>query len=275
MFGNLITAIAGFVLAVGTQIAPGLFAATLVGVWLVMASGCVLNNVIDRDIDGKMARTRDRVLVQKEVGPRAATLFGIVLGVVGFITLAVFTNWFAFGAAALGFFFYIGMYTMRFKRKSVYGAVVGSVSGATPPVIGYCAAAGRLDMAAVMLFLIMVTWQMPHFYAIAIRRAGEYRDAGVPVMPVARGVHRTKRSMLTFVIEFIVAALLLAMFVPMGIAYIAVALVLGIAWFVLAVRGMRITDDAHNVRWARQMFFLSIGVMMGLFTTIIAISLAR
>jgi heme o synthase len=278
VFGNLITVIAGFLLGSAVVDRQGgvggasfdlwRLVATLVGISLVMASGCVFNNYIDRDIDPLMERTRHRVLVEKKISGRGAIIFAAALGIAGFVLLAVFTNLLTVLVALLGFLFYVFMYSLWWKRRSVYGTFVGAISGATPPVVGYAAASGRLDMAALILFLIMLIWQMPHFFAIAIRRKDDYAAAHVPVMPVKNGIARTKVSMLVYIIEFIGAASLLTVFGYAGYGYLSIAIVLGAAWLVLCVKGFRIADVTANKKWARQMFFFSLIVMMVLFVTI-------
>ncbi|HEY5220947.1 MAG TPA: heme o synthase [Candidatus Paceibacterota bacterium] len=278
VFGNLVTVIAGFLL--GARIVHGilgilpinwgLLLATVVGIALVMASGCVFNNYIDRDIDIKMDRTKQRALVKSHVSGRDAFVFASVLGIVGFLVLILCTNLLATLAAVVGFIFYVCVYTLWGKRNSVYGTFIGAIAGATPPVVGYAAASGRIDMAAAILFLIMLAWQMPHFFAIAIRRHDDYAAAGVPVMPVKNGLRRTKFSMLIYIIEFALAASLLFMFGYAGIVYLVIALVLGLVWLADGLRGFWITDSASNANrsWARQMFFLSLIVMVVLFITI-------
>ncbi len=276
IFGNLITVIAGFLL--GTRISQGfgggisinlrLFLATLVGIFLVMASGCVFNNYIDRNIDAKMERTKHRALVKGHVSARAALIFAGALGVAGFLILVVFTNTFATIAALIGFVFYVFVYSMWGKRHTVYGTFIGAISGAMPSVVGYTAASGRIDMTALIVFLIMLTWQMPHFFAIAIRREDDYAAAKIPVMPVKYGIHRTKFSMLIYIVEFIIATSLLFIFGYAGRVYFAIALILGIAWITFGVRGFLIFTASANRQWARQMFFLSLIVMVVLFITI-------
>jgi protoheme IX farnesyltransferase len=269
IFGNIITVIAGFLLASrGGVVNFVLLIATIIGICFVMASGCVFNNYIDRDIDKLMERTKNRALVHKRISARNAIIFATVLGLIGFITLAIYTNTLTVLLAAFGFFFYVVMYTMLFKRKSVYGTVVGAVSGAIPPVVGYCAVSNNLDMAAFILFLILLTWQIPHFFAIAIRREEDYKAAGIPVMPVKNGIHRTKISMFTYIIEFMLASFLLSVYGYAGYTYFIIALVLGLAWLALSVKGFYIKGAAADKLWARQMFFLSLAVMVILFVTI-------
>lgn len=291
VYGNLMTVIGGFSLGAATaiRIATGnaaavgsikftLLLATLVGISLVMASGCVFNNYIDRDIDAKMLRTKDRALVAERISKNHALIFGAILGLLGFFILAVYTNLLALFIAAFGFFAYVVLYSIWAKRRSIHGALVGSISGAVPPVVGYAAASGRLDMGAALLFTILVLWQMPHFYAIAIRRADEYAQAGIPVLPVKRGIRATKIAMLLYVLAFIFAASLLTVFGYAGLVYLAIVLIIGFAWLAFCLEGMRNLDadcngtsatvsDADKL-WARKMFFFSLAVMISLFVTI-------
>lgn len=276
VFGNLITVIAGFLL--GARVSQGtgaalavdwpLFVATLAGIALVMASGCVFNNYIDRDIDGAMERTKRRALVGGEVSARSALIFGVVLGAAGFGILLYYVNVLATLAALAGFFFYVFAYSIWGKRRTAYGTFVGAIAGATPPLVGYAAAAGRIDAAALVLFVIMLAWQMPHFFAIAIRREDDYAAAKIPVMPVMYGVRRTKVSMLIYIIEFTVASALLFVFGYAGVVYLAIALALGGVWLAFSVRGFFLSGGSTDIAWAKQMFFLSLIVMVALFATI-------
>jgi len=276
VFGNLITVIAGFLL--GARVLRGadgllvvnvwLLLSVVVGIALVMASGCVFNNYIDRDIDMKMDRTKHRALIKGAVSGRSAFIFACALGLIGFLMLLLCTNIFATLAALTGFIFYVFAYSLWGKRRTVYGTFIGAIAGATPPVVGYAAASGRIDVAALILFVIMVVWQMPHFFAIAIRRHDDYAAAKIPVMPVQYGIRRTKFSMLIYIIEFVLAVTLLYVFGYTGVTYLVVALVLGVAWLLLSLRGFWISDGAASQRWAKRMFFLSLAVMVVLFATI-------
>lgn len=273
VYGNAITVIGGFILASGGIIRMWSFVAALVGISLVIASGCVFNNYIDRDIDAKMERTKSRPLVTGRISERNAFIYGAVLGLIGFFVLVLYTNLLATVIAALGFFFYVFMYSMWFKRRTMYATLIGSIAGAVPPVVGYAATSGRIDAAAVILFAIMVVWQMPHFFAIAIRGADEYAAAKILAMPVVRGVRATKIQMFFYIIAFIVIAPFLSIFGYTGRAYLSVALLLGFAWLALCLQGFRFPDtptgtvSAANVRWAREMFLASLIVLVVLFST--------
>jgi protoheme IX farnesyltransferase len=254
-------------LPVGTPLIV-LMVLMLVGIALVMASGCVFNNYIDRDIDGKMARTKDRALITGRISGRTALAYGTVLGALGFGMLIAFTNVLTVAAAFVGFFFYVVTYSMWGKRRSTWGTFVGAIAGATPPVVGYTAASGRFDLAALILFIILVIWQMPHFYAIAIRRFGDYLAAGIPVLPVKRGIPATKIQMLVWIIAFVVFAPLLTVFGYTGATYFVVALAFGLTWLALAIKGFWTTGPGEDVSWARTMFFFSLATMVILFGTI-------
>ena len=170
IFGNLISVIGGFLLASKGHIDYPLFVWTLLGVSLVVASGCVFNNYIDRDIDRKMERTKNRVLVKGLISPEASLVYATLLGIAGFMLLWFGANPLACWLGVMGFVVYVGVYSLYMKRHSVYGTLIGSLSGAAPPVIGYCAVTGDFDSGAAILLAIFSLWQMPHSYAIAIFR---------------------------------------------------------------------------------------------------------
>ena len=153
IMGNLISVLGGFFLAANGSQSLQLLLMTLMGVSLVIASGCVFNNYIDRDIDGLMERTRNRVLVKGLISPRASLIYASLLGVAGVVLLGQI-NGLAALLGGLGFVVYVGLYSLWLKRRSVYGTLVGSLSGAMPPVIGYCAVRGEFDSGALVLLLI-------------------------------------------------------------------------------------------------------------------------
>lgn len=257
LFGNAITTASGFALASKGHIDYGLFLATLLGLGGVIASACVFNNTIDRIADAKMERTKTRPLVTGLVKPNQAILFASILGVLGTIILWLFTNPLATAVALVGFFIYVVLYSY-WKYHSTWGTIIGSMAGATPPVVGYCAVADKLDLGAFLLFLILVLWQMPHFYAIAVYRYKDYSAASIPVLPIAKGIPTAKVHMAIWVVAFLVAALSLTYFGYTGQAYAVITLVLGLAWLALSLVGFVSTNEA---RWGRQMFALSLVVV--------------
>ncbi|MEH6564249.1 MAG: heme o synthase [Halopseudomonas sp.] len=256
IFGNLIAVAGGYFLAAQGQIDPVLLLATVIGLSLVVASGCVMNNCIDRDIDRHMQRTRGRVLVTGQISLLAALTHGAVLGFAGFGMLWWFTNPLATALAAVGFVIYVGFYSLWLKRSSVYGTLVGSLSGAMPPVVGYCAVTGQFDTGAALLLLIFCLWQMPHSYAIAIFRFDDYSAAGIPVLPVKEGIRVAKQHIVWYIIAFAAAALMLAVSGFTGYGYLLIALLVSIWWLVIALSGYRRQVDDQI--WARKLFGFSI-----------------
>jgi len=256
IMGNLISVAGGFFLASRGEIDWALMLATVIGLSLVVASGCAINNYVDRDIDAKMQRTRNRVTVTGEMSGKAAFFHGVVLGIVGFALLAYFTNSVAVFFAAFGYLVYVGLYTLYFKRNSVYGTFVGSLSGAVPPVVGYCAAAGQFDAGAAILLVMFCIWQMPHSYAIAIFRYKDYEAAGIPVLPVAQGLTKAKRHIVLHIAAFAIVATLLPLTGYVGIGFMVVALATSLWWLAMALRGYRADIDVNG--WARQVFVFSI-----------------
>lgn len=256
--GNAITAGAGFLLASQGHVQLAMFAAMLVGLSLVIASACVFNNFIDRDIDKLMTRTKARALVVGELSTAQALLFGVTLGLMGTAILIIGTNLLATGIAAFGWVAYVIVYGY-YKRQSVHGTIVGSLSGAVPPVVGYCAVTAKLDAAAIILFLILVLWQMPHFYAIAMYRLDDYQAANIPVLPAVRGLSVTKLSILAYIVCFIAATSLLTLFGYTGLVYLVSVSAVGLAWLALGYRGL---SNSHDIRWAKQMFGWSLVVIL-------------
>lgn len=261
IFGNLVTVIGGYFLAAGGRFEPWLFLATVIGTSLVVASGCVFNNVIDRDIDSHMARTRSRAMVTGEISIPIALLLGCLLGVVGFGLLAWMTTPLATGFAAFGFAIYVGAYSLYLKRHSVYSTLIGSLSGASPPVIGYCAVTGQFDLGALLLLVIFAMWQMPHSYAIAIFRLDDYASASIPVLPVKCGIAVAKRHIVIYTVLFVIASVMLSVAGYTGWAYAIVAVAVGGYWLSITLRGFRTTNDQA---WARKVFGISIVVVTAL-----------
>lgn len=264
IMGNAITTAAGFALASRGQFDFSLFLVTLVGLCFVIASAGVFNNYIDRAMDAKMARTKDRALVTGMITSRNAIIFATVLGLMGFGILSSYTNLLTVFVALIGFFVYLVLYAF-YKYRSFYGTIVGSVAGAIPPVVGYCAVSNHFDTGALLIFMILVLWQMPHFFAIAIYRLEDYRAASIPVLPVEKGMYITKIHMLLYIVAFTGTALLLTVFGYTGSAYFVVAALLGLAWLGLCINGFRIKNE---VQWAHKMFVFSLVVIMLLCVTI-------
>ncbi|HEX6220283.1 MAG TPA: heme o synthase [Acidimicrobiia bacterium] len=226
----LITTIPSMVLAAGRWPGTWLVVATLIGGSLSAGGANALNMFYDRDIDEVMRRTRSRPLARHEVSPRNAFVFGVLLGVVGFAWLTVFTNVLAASISTAALLFYVFVYTRRLKRSTVQNIVIGGAAGAAPTLVGWAAVSGSVGVPAWVLFFIVFYWTPPHFWALALRYREDYAAAGVPMLPVVAGVEATTRRMLLYTGLMVGVSLLLVPLGAMSWIYLVAAVVLG-AWF--------------------------------------------
>lgn len=257
IMGNTISNVAGFALAAQSNFSLSTFVGAVAGLALVIASACVFNNIIDRGIDSKMKRTSKRGLVTGEVPVPNAVIYGLLLGAVGFAALWLLTTPVATVVALIGLLVYVVVYGYA-KRKSSLGTIVGSIAGAVPPVVGYTAVTNRMDAAAWILFYILIFWQMPHFYAIAMYRLKDYKAAKIPVLPAVKGMSTTKIIIVLYIIAFAFTAPLLSIFRYTGVTYFVVSALLGLLWLWVAIAGYRKqTDEA----WAKRLFGFSLVVL--------------
>jgi protoheme IX farnesyltransferase len=254
IMGNLITTAGGFALASKAGLNFLLFIQMLIGLGLVIASACICNNYIDRIADQKMARTKNRGFAKGSVSIIKALSLALGLGLSGVFILAYFTNLLTVCVAISGFFIYVVVYSYV-KYYSHFSTLMGSIAGAVPPVVGYTAVSNKLDLGAVLLFAILVLWQMPHFYSIALYRFDEYKAASIPVLPVTKGVYLTKVQMVIYIIAFMGATSLLTILGYTGYAYLVLATLLGGTWLVFSFKGFKAQDDK---KWARKMFAISL-----------------
>ncbi|WP_426452618.1 heme o synthase [Paenibacillus sp. S-38] len=244
-------------------------ALAFVGSTLVIGSAGAFNNLYDRDIDIIMERTKQRPTVTGRIGTGTGLSIGIGMAAAGLIILYLATPLAAlFGF--LGLFLYVVPYTMWTKRRTVYNTEVGSLSGATPPLIGWAAITpDMMHWGIAALFVLMLVWQMPHFYAIAIRRTEEYRAANVPMLPVVKGLHRTYLQTNFYLAALLVSSILFWPFSP----FIAVtAAVLSLSWFILSLVGYRRMQPGG---WAKAMFIFSLNHITILLSIIIGYSLIK
>lgn len=255
LFGNFITTLGGFFLAAQGSIDILFLLLTLLGTTLVVASGCVVNNVIDQDIDIKMQRTQNRALVKKTISPTVALIYAFVLGLIGFSILWFGVNAYAFLFAMIGFIVYVGFYSLWTKRTSIHQTVIGSISGASPPVIGYTAVTHHFDVAALLLFLAYALWQMPHSWAIAIYRFDDYKNAGIPILPVARSIYRTKVECVIYILLFAAVLNGLYCFGYTNIFFLITFNALTAYWLYLSIIGFKAENDQL---WAKRFFLYSV-----------------
>lgn len=261
---NTLAAVAGFFLA---SSAFGFELKTLVGITagiaLVIASACVANNIIDRDIDARMKRTKGREVAVGNISVQNAVIYAALLGIVGFWLLLAWTNVLTAGLGLLAYFWYVAVYGIA-KRTTPLSTIIGGVCGALPPVAGYTAVTGHIDIVAVILFALWMVWQLPHFYAISIFRRDDYSQANLPVWSVKYGNASTRRQMLFWVLVFLALTPALVFVGATCNPYLVVMVATGLYW---AINGIAHVDEPDE-QWARRMFKSSIYVLL---VTMIAI----
>ncbi|HXF73323.1 MAG TPA: heme o synthase [Actinomycetota bacterium] len=223
----LVTTVPAMVLAADGLPPLGLVAATLTGGALAAGAANAVNCYLDRDIDERMRRTRRRPLPAHELAPEQALRFGYVLGAASFFLLATTVNVLAAVLALAAIAFYVFVYTLWLKRSTEQNIVIGGAAGAVPALVGWAAVTGGVALPAWVLFAIVFVWTPPHFWALAMRFAGDYAAAGVPMLPVTRGERETRRQILLYSLALFGTSLLLAPVAEMGPIYVATAVVLG------------------------------------------------
>lgn len=240
----LITTVPAMVVAADGWPGTWLVIATLIGGTLSAGGANAINQVIDRDIDALMRRTSGRPLPTARVGPHAALVFGIVLGVAGFGWLWATTNLLAAALSTAGLLFYVFVYSMYLKRRTTQNIVIGGAAGATPALVGWAAVTGSLALPAWIMFAIIFFWTPPHFWALSLRYRRDYRAAGVPMLPVVAGQPATLDQIFLYSLVVAGVSLLLIPAVPMGFIYVAAAVALGLILIYGAVRLKQEPDKA-------------------------------
>ncbi|HEY8992312.1 MAG TPA: heme o synthase [Candidatus Microsaccharimonas sp.] len=258
---NTLTGIAGFFLAASAvSFNLAVLIGATVGIASIIASACVFNNVLDRDIDTRMKRTAKRDVASGVISVPKALVFGTVLGLIGFVAILLLTNVLTFVLGVIAFIWYIAIYGYA-KRTTVYSTLIGGVAGALPPVAGYTALTGKIDGAAIILFLILFFWQMPHFYAIAMFRRSDYASAKLPVWSVVYGMKSAKRQILIFTIIYAIVTGLLYVFGYTGIVYLVLSTALSAYW---VYRGISLYGKISEEKWARKMFGASLLILLAM-----------
>jgi len=232
----LVSAVAGAFLGAGSTPSLEVLVAVLVGGALASGGAASLNMAYESELDQRMGRTKNRPVAEGRISARTAMLYGILLNVGSFLVLALMTNVLAALLAIAGTVLYFGLYTVILKRTTTQNIVVGGAAGAVPPLVGYAAVTGSVELSAWYLFVIVFFWTPPHFWALAIMIKDDYARAGIPMLPVVRGVeHTTVQIMLYSVILSALTILFGVVSEPLGWIYMigAAALSLAFIWYAL------------------------------------------
>ena len=271
----LVTTVPAMVLA--TRWVPGLdwgdwgwkVVWTLIGGTLAAGSANAINCYLDRDIDSLMTRTRRRPLPAHQVEPENAVVFGIALGVLSFALMAWTVNLLAAFLTLLAIAFYVVVYTMLLKRSTPQNIVIGGAAGALPPVIGWVAVTGNVGIPALILFALVFYWTPPHFWALSLRIRKDYAAAGVPMLPVVRGIPETTRQIVLYTLLMVAISLILWPVARMGLVYLGAAVGLGavFVWQALALWRRGSSEEA-STQGAIRLYKYSISYLSLLFVAI-------
>jgi heme o synthase len=241
-------------------------ALTCLGGYLSAGGAGAVNHYYDRDIDAQMQRTASRPIPAGRVSPRAALAFGFVLCALSFAVLSLTVNLLAAVLALGGFVGYVGVYTIWLKRRTAQNIVIGGAAGAVPPLVGWAAARGSLSWTAVYLFAIVFYWTPPHFWSLSLLMKDEYKRVGVPMMPVVRGEHETRRQILLYTLLLYAITQLPFCAGEFGVAYLIGSILLGLAFIAGAVTLYRKADR----RTALRLYLFSLAYLALLFGTMVA-----
>lgn len=249
----LVTTLCAMLVAAARPPSLALITVTLLAGALMSGGAHAINAYIDRDIDAEMKRTRTRPVVTGAIPPKNALWFGLILSAIGFALYLAFVNVLSALLAAAGLLFYVYVYSIWLKRRTVQNIVIGGAAGAFPPLVGWAAVSNSLTAGALVLFLIIFLWTPPHFWALAIMIRKDYEGVSIPMLPVVIGEERTARHIAAYTVALVGVTLLLAVGRVMGTLYIAVALLLGAGFLFQTLRLLRETSKAA----ARRVFVYS------------------
>ena len=263
------TAMVGMFLAPG-HINPVIAAISILCIAIGAGASGALNMWYDSDIDAVMSRTLNRPIPSGRIDRVDALTMGIVLSGFSVMLLGLAANWVAAGLLAFTIFFYAVIYTVWLKRSTPQNIVIGGAAGAFPPMVGWAAVTGGIDLSSALLFLIIFLWTPPHFWALALYKQGDYSAAGIPMMPNVKGEKHTKLEILIYSIV-LVAVTLVPWFTHLGgPIYIAVAMASGVWFLVLAGRLFATTESLPMRKAGRQLFTYSLGYLFVIFLAFVA-----
>jgi heme o synthase len=233
------------------------------------AAGC-LNMWWDADVDALMTRTRGRPIPAGRITPDEALAFGLALAVGSVLALGLIANWLAAAFLAFTIFFYVIVYSMWLKRATPHNIVIGGAAGAFPPMIGAAAVSGTVGIETSVLFLIILLWTPPHFWALALLKSGDYARAGIPMMPVVAGPNSTRRQIFAYTLLLVPVTLIPVALGFGGIAYAVVSTLSGVAMVALAGQVLMQRNGEAAARAAQHLFAFSILYLFLLFAALLA-----
>ena len=232
---------------------------TMIGGYLAAGGANAINQWFDRDIDARMRRTSNRPIVAGRIGATHALIYALAISLASALILGFGVNWATAGLAMLGLALYVFLYTWWLKRTTVQNIVIGGAAGAVPPLVGWAAVNGTIGLGAIILFAIVFYWTPPHFWALALLLRRDYAEAGVPMLPVVRGVEETARQVLLWTAVLVGVSLLPVAAGISGGVYLASAMVLGALFLASAWRLSRSPDERRaRATFSYSMLYLAL-----------------
>ena len=255
----LVTAVAPMLPAAHGRLELRAVLGVLLGGTLAAAGAHAINCWFDRDIDASMSRTRRRPIPEGRIPAWHALALGIVLNIAAFVALVALANVLAASLAIAGTLIYVFVYTIWLKRSTPQNIVIGGAAGAVPPLVGWAAATGRLDLTALSLFLVVFFWTPPHFWALAQVISSDYKSAGIPMLPVVAGRRSAQRQALLYAVLLLAVSLVPFFTGATGAIYLTGALLLGVGFIAVSIL------DLRRDGWTVRVFASSIVYLAALF----------
>lgn len=268
----LVSAVAGAFIGAGATPSSEIILAVLVGGALASGGAAALNMAYESELDRKMGRTKNRPVAEGRISARVAVLYGLALNVGAFVVLSLMTNVLAASLAIAGTTLYFGLYTVVLKRTTTQNIVIGGAAGAVPPLVGYAAATGSVDLAAWYMFIIVFFWTPPHFWALAIMIKDDYAKAEIPMLPVVRGIeHTSVQIMLYSVILSVLTILFGVVSDSLGWTYMIGATLLCLAFIWYAYKLLKAPDrPAATSLYKYSLLFLALFFVLVMVDSVIA-----
>jgi protoheme IX farnesyltransferase len=260
----LFTALVGLLVAPG-HVHPLIGFTALLCIAVGAGAAGALNMWYDADIDAVMARTAARPIPSGRIEPGEALGFGVILAGGSVVVMGLLVNWLAASLLAFTIFFYIVVYTVWLKRRTPQNIVIGGAAGALPPIIGWAAATGTLEIPPLLMFLIIFAWTPPHFWALSLTRADEYARAGIPMLPVVSGAHETRRRIFIYSLMLLAIGIAPWLFRYTGLIYGITASAAGFVMAWLAFKLLKASGDQAREKLAGQLFGFSIFYLVVVF----------
>lgn len=257
----LITVVVGMYLATPGYVSLFTLSIALIGIGLCASSAATINHLVDKHIDAIMIRTKYRPIAYGRVNPKNAIFFAVILAITGLFLLCVFINYLTAFLTFISVIGYAGIYTGYLKRATSQNIVIGGLAGAAPPLLGWTAVTNQLDPQALLLVLIVFVWTPPHFWALAIYRFEDYKNASIPMLPVTHGIKYTKLNILYYSILLLVVSVLPVVVGMSGYVYLFAALLLGLRFVILSISLLKTND----IKKALKTFHFSIIYLFLLF----------